>query len=278
MRFIKDKFFYIVMTVALVLVIVPTTLYSMGLGNFVREGVCTLLLPVQKLFSYAADGLGGFADYFTEYDRLKAENKELRDTLSNMRDELISAEELEQLNEWLFSYLELKREHTDYSFEPANVTGHGSENYITVFTLDRGESDGVRKDMAVVTPDGLVGHIVEAGDSWSKAVTLIESGSAIGAKIERSGETGLIEGDFSLAAEGKCKLTYLSADSDVKEGDRVMTTGSGSVYPEGLVIGYVSSVEPDALTRTKIAYITAAADIKSIDRLMVITDYSKVRE
>ena len=57
-----------------------------------------------------------------------------------------------------------------------------------------------------------------------------------------------------------------------------MTTGSGSVYPEGLVIGYVSSVEPDALTRTKIAYITAAADIKSIDRLMVITDYSKVRE
>lgn len=278
MRFIKDKFFYIVMTVALLLVIVPTTLYSMGLGNFVRSGICTVLSPVQKLFSYAADGIGGFAEYFTEYDRIKAENEELRETLADLRDELISAEELEQLNEWLFSYLELKREHTDFSFEPANVTGHGSESYITVFTLDRGESDGVFKDMAVVTPDGIVGHIVEAGASWSKAVTLIESGSAIGAKVERSGETGLIEGDFTLASEGKCKMTYLSADSDIKEGDRVMTTGTGSVYPEGLVIGYVDSVEPDALTRTKVAYITAAADIQNLEKLMVITDYTKIRE
>ena len=278
-RFIESKFFIVALIVCLALVIVPTTLSAMGLKNYVREGINTFFSPIQRLFSYAADGISGFSEYFTEYDRLAAENEELRELVAKMRDEIHSAEELEQMNNWLFGYLELKKEHTDFTFEPAAVTGSGSSSYMTVYTLDAGTSKGVQKDMTVVTPDGIVGHIVEAGASWSKAVTLLESGSAVGAMIERTGETGLVEGNFTLASDGMCKMTYLSADSDVREGDRVMTTGSGSVYPAGLVIGYVASVEPDSLTRNKIAYITAAADMTNhLKKVMVITSYETVRE
>ncbi len=278
-RFIESKFFVIMLIVCITLVIVPTTLSAMGLGNYVSRAVTTVVSPVQKLFSYMSDGISGFADYFTEYDRLKEENAELRELLQLMRDEIHSAEELEQMNEWLFGYLELKREHTDFALEPATVIGTGSGNYKTILTLDVGTKNGVDEGMALVTPEGIVGHVVEAGTSWSKAVTLIESGSAVGAVIGRTGETGLIEGDFNLASKGMCKLTYLSADSDVTEGDRVMTTGTGSVYPGGLVIGYVDSVETDPLTRTKIAYISAAADLTDLknSKLMVITGYDTVR-
>ena len=198
--------------------------------------------------------------------------------VAEMKDQIQSAEDLEQVNNWLFGYLELKREHTDFVFRQANITGTGSGNYMTVFTLDCGTSDGVTENMVIITSDGIVGHIVEAGSSWSKAVTLLESGVAVGAVIERSGEKGLVEGNFHLASEGMCKMSYLSADSDVSVGDRVLTTGMGSVYPEGLVIGYVSRVEVDTLNRTKIAYVTAAADLSALERVMVITDFEKVVE
>lgn len=279
-KFIESKFFVISLIVCLSLIIVPSTLAAMGLGNYVSRTVTTIVTPVQKLFSYMSDGISGFTDYFTEYDRLVEENEKLREMVQLMRDEIHSAEELEQMNDWLFGYLELKKEHTDFTFEPATVIGTGSGNYKTVLTLDCGTSKGVGVDMAIVTPEGIVGHIVESGASWSKAVTLLESGSAVGAVIERTGETGLIEGDFGLASDGMCKMTYLSADSDVAEGDRVMTTGTGSVYPGGLVIGYVSSVETDPLNRTKVAYINAAADLTDLknSKLMVITDYKTVRE
>jgi len=279
-RFIESRFFVICLIVCLALVIVPSTLTAMGLGNYISHAVTTVISPFQKLFSYVSDGISGFTEYFTEYDKLVEENEKLRETVQMMRDEIHSAEELEQMNEWLFGYLELKREHTDFTFEPATVTGTGSGNYKTVLTLDCGTSKGVEEGMAIVSPEGIVGHIVESGTSWSKAVTLIESGSAVGAVIERTGETGLIEGDFDLASDGMCRMTYLAADSEVKEGDRVLTTGTGSVYPGGLVIGYIARVETDPLNRTKIAYVNAAADLTDLKnaKLMVITDYTSVRE
>lgn len=279
-RFIESRFFIVALIVCLAFVIVPTTLTAMGLGNHVSNAVSTVISPLQKMFAYASDGISGFTDYFTEYDRLVEENEELRELVRLMRDEIHSAEELEQMNDWLFGYLELKREHTDFTFEPATVTGTGSGNYKTVLTLDCGTSKGVEKGMTIVTPEGIVGHIVEAGAAWSKAVTFIESGSAVGAVIERTGETGLVEGDFDLASDGMCRMTYLAADSDVAEGDRVLTTGTGSVYPGGLVIGYVASVETDPLNRTKIAYINAAADLGDLknSKLMVITDHKTVRD
>lgn len=278
-RFIESKFFIVVVVVALAFVIIPSTLAAMGLGGHVSNTINTVISPMQKLFAYVSDGISGFADYFTEYDRLAAENEELRETVRLMRDEIHSAEELEQMNNWLFGYLELKREHTDFTFEPVTVTGTGSGNYKTVLTLDCGTSNGIDKGMTLVTPEGIVGHVVEAGSAWSKAVTLIESGSAVGAVIERTGETGLVEGSFELASDGMCKMTYLAADSDVAEGDRVLTTGTGSVYPGGLVIGYVASVKTDPLTRTRVAYINAAADLADLKntKLMVITDYETVR-
>lgn len=277
-RFAESRFFIVVLIVCLAVVLVPTVLSAMGLGSVVRSGIATVLSPVQKVFSYVADGIGGFSAYFTEFDRLTEENERLRDEVAKMRDEINSAEEMEQMNGWLFNYLELKREHTDLTLEPANVTGHGSQSYSTVFTLDCGTSKGIEKGMAVVTNEGVVGHVVEVGRSWSKASTLLESGTTIGAAVERTGEVGLVEGDFALASESTCRMIYLSPDSDVKEGDRIVTTGTGSVYPPDLVIGYVSSVETDTLNRTKLAYVKLSADTSDLKHVMVVTGYERTSE
>ena len=144
--------------------------------------------------------------------------------------------------------------------------------------MDRGTAHGIREGMPVVTPDGVLGYVDEAGLTWSKVRTLIESSSAIGACIERTGELGLVEGSFQLASQGLCRITYLAADSDVQIGDRVVTSGYGSVYPRDLVIGYVTEIVPDEYSRTITAYIRPASDLSNLDRVMIITSYDTITE
>ena len=272
-EFLSSRFFVVVLILALSLAIVPSILYSMGLSDVVRDGVAAVLMPAQKLFSFAADGLSGYADYFTEYDRLVAENAALREQLTKMQDRVYSAEELERMNNWLYDYLELKRQHMDFDLVDASVTGRQSSNYMSVLTIDRGTSDGCEVNMPVITADAVVGYVAEAGAHWSKVVTLTEATSSVGAVIERTGDTGLISGSYSLAADSLVKMTYLAEDADVVVGDRVMTSGYGSVYPRSLVIGYVDSVEKDELSQTTVAYVRVAAELDDLTNVMVVTGY-----
>lgn len=271
--FFKSKFFTVIMVITLVMVIVPSVFGVMGVGRYLSDGVNIVLTPLQKLFSSVTDAADGFVSYFTEFDRIVEENEKLRRQNAEMRQKISAAEEAEQMNDWLFTYLELKREHTDYSMQNATVTGRESSNYMTVFTLDKGTSHGIAVNMPVVTPDGIVGYVSEVGKNWCRAVTLLQNGGAVGAYVERSGEIGVVEANYTLSREGLCKMKYMAADADIKVGDRILSSGLGSVYPRGLVIGYVESVEADAASRALSVTVRPSADLTDISKLMIITKY-----
>lgn len=276
--FIKSKFFTVIVIIAMVMVIVPSVFGVMGIGRYLRDGVNIILTPFQKLFTYVTDAADGFVSYFTEFDRIVAENEELKKQNAEMRDKISAAEETEKTNDWLFTYLELKREHPDFSFRDASITGRESSNYMTVFTLDKGKAQGIAKNMPVVTPEGIVGYVSDVGTDWCRAVTLLESGGACGAYVERSGAIGVVEGEYNLSREGLCKMEYMAADADIKVGDRILSSGLGSVYPRGLVIGYVESVEPDAASRALTVKVRPTADLSETTKLMIITKYDAYTE
>ena len=97
--------------------------------------------------------------------------------------------------------------------------------------------------------------------------------------MERTGELCVVEGDHSLINDGICRLNYLSEDSDVQVGDRILSSGYGSVYPRGLVIGYVTEIEKNQYSRSVVAYVTPAATLTTdISKIMVITDYETYSE
>ncbi len=276
--FFRSRFFAVLVVVALLLTIIPTVLYAMGVGDYAHGLVNSMLVPLQKGFTFITDSLDGYVSYFTEFDRIVEENAQLRKQIDELQDQIYSAEEIEGMNEWLFDYLELKREHTDFVFEAANITSDGGTNYLRVFTLDRGKNHKVEVDMPVVTPQGIVGYVVEAGNDWSKAVTILDASSNMGAYVERTGELCVVEGDYKLAEEGVCRVNYLTEESDIQVGDRILSSGYGSVYPRGLIIGHVSKIEKNQYSRTTVAYITPAADLTSLSKLMVITDYDTYSE
>lgn len=277
-KLLANKFFVVMLCIALMLVIVPSVLSIMGLSDYVRGAVVTILSPFERAMTSVTDAIEGFTDYFTEYDRIRAENEELKEKLAELEDRNYKIEEIERMNEWLHDYLDLAREHTEFDFAPANIVGRQVGNYMSVFTLDVGTDNGITKDMPVVTSDGIVGYVNEAGPNWCKVLTIIESASSVGAYIQRTGEVGLLEGDFDMRLEGLCKLTYLATDSNVEVGDRVLSSGLGSIYPRDLVIGTVERVETDEYSRTVTAYVRPAADLEDLSRVMIIKSYETVRD
>lgn len=245
----------------------------MGQGSYVRMALQTVARPFEWLGDKIGDGIAGFGAYFTKLSELQKENEELRAQLDDYRERIYNAKMLEEENKWLSDYLGLKKEHSDFLFEEATVIGRESGNYSTVYTLSKGTLHDIEANMPIITEDGVVGYVTEVGPTWCRAVSITETASAVGAYVERSGELGLVEGNFELRFEGRCRMIRLPEDADVREGDRVLTSGLGSIYPRGLFVGEVVSVEADPYSRTLTAVLQPKIDYSSLVKVMIVKDY-----
>lgn len=279
--YFKSKFFYVITALTLAAVIIPTVLSLMGVPGVLRSAVNVVMTPFRALADGFVEGLAGYTAYFTEFDRLSEENEQLKKENAALLDELSRSRELQEQYEWISEFIELKMQHMDYEFTGASVCGRESGNYSSVFMLDAGSAAGIEKNMTVVTGDGVLGYIADVGPNWSKAVSILESSSAVGVYSERSGVTGVLEGDYNLADEGLCRISYLEEGADIEVGDRIMTGGYGSVYPRGIIVGYVEKIEQNEFSRSVTAYVRPAAfedGENKISKVMIITDYETTTE
>ncbi|MBR3967845.1 MAG: rod shape-determining protein MreC [Clostridia bacterium] len=277
-KFLKSRFFIISLLLAIVLVTVPTVLSIMGQGDYVRSALGVVATPFRYVFTSVAESIDGFVSYFGEFDRINAENRILKDKIAELENKISAAEAIDEENRWLYGYLGLKREHIDYEFEAARVVGRESGNYMTVFTLNRGSMHDIEPNMPVVTEDGIVGYVSEVGMNWCKVVTILETASSVGAYVERSGELGLVEGVYELKGSGVCKMSYLPSEADIRVGDVILSSGIGSFYPRGLVIGKVTELVPDEYSRTLEAVVEPAADLSDIRNVMIIRSFTAYTE
>ncbi len=273
LKLFKSRFFVISLAVALLLSIVPGVLCAMGQGSYIRSAIVTVASPFRWAFTKVGEGISGFSLYFKTLEELRDENAALQAELEGYKSLVYNAELIGEENDFLSKYLGIKEEHVDFLFENATVVGREATNYRTVVTLSKGSLHGIEVNMPVITEEGLIGHITEVGSTWSKAEILTESSSAVGAYIERSGTLGVVEGTYELRAEGLCRMVYIEADSDIRVGDKVLSSGIGEVYPRGLLIGKVTEVSMDERTRTLVATVEPAADLESISKVMIITEY-----
>lgn len=272
--FFKSRAFVVLLTLLIILSGIPTILTAMGQGNLVKDCVMTIVTPLMRGANSIGNSFRGFIDYFTEFDRLKAENQALSDRVAELELKVYNADLVEEENEWMRMYLGAKRANTEYSFCDANLIGSDSGGYISAFTLDRGSSSGIKVGMPVVSEVGVIGRVTEVGLTFCRVSTIINYDSSIGAYIERSGEVGLVSGDFQRRRNGLCILEYLPFGADVEVGDKVYSSGLGSVYPRGLYVGEVTEITGDPYDHTKIAVIKPAADLENITKVMILTSYT----
>lgn len=272
MNFFKSKFFIIVLCVALVLTIIPSVWAMMGRTDLARGAINIAASPFRWCFNGISGAVRGFAAYFTEFDRISAENEALRELLKDYEAQKDRNEYLEQENNWLKNYLELKDDYNEFSFAEATVISREAGSSTQLFTLNRGSLHGVEVGMPVVTERGVVGFVSEVGITSSKVTGLLDASASAGALVERSSEVGVLEGSFELRADGRCKLSYLEKNADVKVGDLIVTSGVGGVYPEGLRLGRVVGISHDPYDRSTYATVEPSVDFDNLNRVMIITE------
>ncbi len=276
MRFYRSKFFIISLCAAILLVLVPSALSVFGYTDLVRSALKTVAHPFEWIGMKSADALSGFVSVFTDYNDLKAENEALRAELEALKNGAHQNDVLEAENSWLKEYLDIKTKHPSMSLADAMIISRQSGNHATVLTLNRGSVHGIKRNMPIITEDGVFGYVKEVGLDWCKAVSIVETASSVSAYAARGGVVGVVEGDTLLRENGICRMIYIDPAADIKSGDMVYTGGNGNIYPGGLLIGKVTKVEADEYTRTLIAYIEPAVNfskISSTSRVMIITGY-----
>ncbi|MBO7208891.1 MAG: rod shape-determining protein MreC [Clostridia bacterium] len=263
----KNKFF-ITLIIVTVLFLVLAFVYNSDSvkAPFLKSVIGTVVKPVQSAFTYTTSGIKNFFGNFESIDKLQKENSELKDTINKLNDRLRKIEGMEAENQRLQSLLELKQSNGQFKYVAANIIYKDYGGWYESFTINKGADDGIKKNDAVVTSDGLVGCVTEVYNDRATVLSIIDSSSSVGATISRTKDNAIVDGDMNLKDKNQCKLSFSSKKSGIIVGDLVETSGLGDVYPKGILIGKVSEINDDG----KEIVISASVDFEKIFEVLVI--------
>ncbi len=228
-----------------------------------------MLAPVQRFLYTSTENIGEFFAGLSKNHSLKDENLALKEQIAEMESELRDYENLRQENERLKDLLDVVDSYGDYETLTARVIGKSPGAWFDEFTINAGEKQGVRKDMIVYTSDGLLGKVVYTSSSYSRVISLIHDKSGVPAMVERTRDNGVVKVAQSGEQSDDLQLYYLSMNSDVKPGDKIITSGIGGVYPKGIPIAQVTEVSTNSAS-DKIVIARSGVDFEHVEEVVVI--------
>ena len=273
-NFLKSAAFKALAVVALFLI--GIMIYAASTGGIATIPATisgAILTPLQSLGSNISSGISHFLGNFTDGGKLREENAALQSEVNALRQQQVETDELRRQNELYRQYLTLKEENSDYQFADGRVIYVDPAGKYGNFTINAGSLENISINDPVITPDGLVGVVYEVGMTYSKVRTILDPATQVSAYVSRGRSSGVTGGSLSLAHEGKLRLNYLSRDSGAANGDYVVTSGKGGIYPEGLRIGSVLEVNTESDALTMVAVIKPFVDIFDVSDVFVITAF-----
>jgi rod shape-determining protein MreC len=221
-----------------------------------KLAVSSLFLPLFGL-SHSGDRLADKAgnqvvprsDLLRENEQLRRENKELRLSLKQAEEVWRENTELRKQLAW--------RPQTPWKKRLGRVIGRDPANWWRMVHIDLGEQDGVRANYPVVTPEGLVGRVLEAGINRSQVVLLGDPKCRVSALVPEAKDSGVIVPTAAASWRNQfVELGYLSRNGDLKPGQAVITSGMGGIFPPGILIGQIVDLRGNGLygeARVKLA-------------------------
>ena len=248
-----------------------------GNAGLVQNLSGTVKAPVQRMVSSVSEWLEGIYGYLYEYDQLVAENERLRAELTEAQEEARNGAAAIEENERFRQLLNFKEKHSDMTLESAKVVAWTTSNWANSFTISKGSNADIAVGDCVITEYGvMVGQVTEVGSTWATVATVIDLNTNIGALVSENGASGLLVGDFAMMQEGCVKLSYLADGAQVFSGDTVMTSGSGGAFPQGLVVGTISSVKTEAGGQIEYGEVKPGCDLTALVQVFVVKDFEVV--
>jgi rod shape-determining protein MreC len=229
-----------------------------------QDAVFGVFSEVQRGANAVTTGVRtSWQDYFA-LQQVRSENDQLKKDIGDLRVRLQQERALAQQTQSLQKLLDLKTG-TELSTTGASVIAGGASPEFRTITVDKGTQDGLRANMAVIAPAGVVGRVIQPSSRASKVQLLIDRNAAAGALIERTRAQGVVVGS---GAED-LRLEYVPGSAEVKAGDVVVTSGIDGIYPKGFVIGQIQSIRRAAGGYSDIV-IKPTVDFTSLEAVLIV--------
>lgn len=199
-----------------------------------------------------------------EWESLEKENAQLKE-------KTVDYDELVAENQRLRSLLDFKRSHGQFNVVAGTVISREYGTWSNTLVIDVGSDDGISENMAVVTPKGVVGFISDVYPHSSRVQLMTDPRTSIGAIVQRpeSRVSSVVRGNGNVPTEPQ--FVNIAKDADILEGDTLVTSGFGSIYPTGLFIGTIVSIHEDDSNFVKYAVIRPGVDFSTLEEIFVIT-------
>jgi rod shape-determining protein MreC len=238
---------------------------SQGLLDYLDGPVGQLVrLPLEAVSSLD-QGISAMWQQYVSLQHVADENRRLRQEMDWLRGENSQLREAAVATQRLTTLLQFKEQALP-AMVAAQVIGRDSSNRYKSVILNKGESDGVQKDMGVITPAGVVGRVVKTTGATSVVLLLTDPNNAIAGLIQRTRDEGIVEG----VPQGRAKLKYIPMLSAVKEGDRVVTSGLVGGFPRGLAIGTVTTIDREEGALFQTAELIPEVDVNRVEEVLVV--------
>ncbi len=260
----------IILIVIIIVCITVVTLYvretDSGPLHKVQNFFLDLVSPVGRAFAKIFRPIkDGFINLF-HLPSLSKERADLQKEVADLRGQRIDAKELEKENAELKRLLRWQETQAGFETVGADIVGQSPDNWQRLMIIDKGSSSGVKKYMGVAAAEGLVGRAISVGSRSSVVELITDSRSAVGARDQRSRETGIVQGQNGDVIQ----FAPMKDDADLQKGDVIETSGLGGTCPPGVAIGVVSSVKTRSSGLTRLVEVKPFVPFSKLDKVLVI--------
>ena len=276
--FLKNNGLWILFAGAVIAVALAVLSYFSTNASPLVNFMNTVASPFRAVSTSVANWISDKRNYYEDTTALKEENEALKRQIADMEAAVRQGETDSQENAFLRELLDLRKQRRDLSdFETATVMERSVTNWTSSLTLNKGSVHGVEVGDCVIDGRGnLVGRISEAGYDWSTVLTVVDTDTSLGARVYRTQDIGIANGDFALMGEGLLRLDSLPVSCQLLEGDLIVTSGLGGYLPPDLVIGSVTSLQADDSDTAVYAVLTPAAELDSLTEVCIIKSFEIV--
>ncbi len=233
-----------------------------------------VFVPMQKGINSVGTWFVSKADELKSLQDVMQENKELNSKVDQLTTELntIKLEQYELDN--LRELMKLDQKYPSYKKVGARVILGGGSNWFNTFVIDKGTNDGIEKDMNVIAGSGLVGIVIDVGPNSAKVRSVIDDASNVSGMTLSTTDRCNVNGDLeSMNKNQVIEFSDLKCDENsIGTGEQIVTSNISDRYLEGILIGYISSIERDSNNLTYSGTITPAVDFKHLQEVLVILD------
>jgi rod shape-determining protein MreC len=238
---------------------------SLRVKGAVRDGIS----PLQAVLRGGVRELQDIFRYIRGVGDMALENRALSEEIVYLRGEMRMARELERDNQMLRDLLGFVRRFPNRLIS-CEVIGRDSTGWWQTARLDKGVAAGVAEGRAVMTPDGLIGRTVAVSDLTADVLLLSDPSCKVSVRLARTGTFGVVAGLGAKPGEQPaCRMDYISQLADVQEGDEVVTSGMGGLFPKGLLVGRVRRVALDPAGLYQTAWIDSVANLGELEYAFV---------